>query len=259
MHVKTSPALLSLFLLLCLLLQGTFEQKPMVTIQNPSSITSTYSVVAFNGNQSFLIQIQQRDKSFTTPRGYYYMGVGGYGFSPAGVSIWNSSGSKVGDTRATNGILWIPRLPVGNYTVTTADRGSFLLAQDVQNSGDRFVGNISTPIALFMVPFQRGGIHVDIQVSHPSDGYRVDLYNSSLSNIYSQRYTGGSSFDFTLPSNGASLAYARISPEQTTVVQYSWKSAPAGVDIIGLFPVIFPVALIAALVVFVVIRSRRKV
>src|SRR5207245_10287365 len=94
----------------------------MVTIQNPSSITSTYSVVAFNGNQSFLIQIQQRDKSFTTPRGYYYMGVGGYGFSHAGVSIWNSSGSKVGESRATNGIHWISRLHVGNYSVTTDDR-----------------------------------------------------------------------------------------------------------------------------------------
>jgi hypothetical protein len=150
-------------------------------------------------------------------------------------------------------------MPPGNYTVTTSDRGNFLLAQDVQNSGDRFLGNVSGSVALFMVPFQKGGIHADVQVSRPTDGYRVDFYDASLTNFYSQRYTGGSSFDLTLPSQGASLVYARISPDQPTIVQYSWISRAGGTDIIALLPIIFPAVLIAALVAFVVIRSRRKV
>jgi hypothetical protein len=150
-------------------------------------------------------------------------------------------------------------MPPGNYTVTTSGRGGFLLALDVQNSGDRFVGNVSASVALFMVPFQKGGIHVDVQVSRPTDSYRVDIYDASLTNIYSQRYIGHSSFDLTLPSQGASLVYARISPEQRTIVQFTWTSAAEGTDFLALLPIIFPAALIAALVAFVVIRSRRKV
>ncbi len=237
---------------------GSFGQEPTNVTQSPSAI-GTYSIVPFNGNHSFLIQIQQSDSSFTTPRKNYYLGVGGDGLQPSGVSIWNSSGFKMGDTRATGGIIWLPRLPTGNYTVTTADIGRFLLAQDVQNSGEKFVGNLSAPVALFIVPFQRSTVHLETQVSHSSDGYRLDLYNSSIGNIYSQHYTGGSSFDFTLPSQGASLLYARISPDQLTTVQFTWTSSPTGPDIIGLIPIILPVVLIAGLVVFVIFRSRRKV
>jgi hypothetical protein len=150
-------------------------------------------------------------------------------------------------------------MPPGNYTVITSDRGNFLLALDVQNSGDRFLGNVSGSVALFMVPFQKAGIHADVQVSRPTDGYRVDVYDASLTNIYSQKYIGSSSFELTLPSQGASLVYARISPDQPTIVQYLWISRAEGMDLIALLPIIFPAALIAALAVFVVVRSRRKV
>ncbi len=246
MHVGTGSYLLLFLALPYLMPHGSFGQEPTNIAQSPSAI-GTYSIVPFNGNHSFLIQIQQSDSSFTTPRKNYYLGVGGDGLQPSGVSIWNSSGFKMGDTRATGGIIWLPRLPTGNYTVTTADIGRFLLAQDVQNSGEKFVGNLSAPVALFIVPFQKSTVQLDTQVSHSSDGYRLDLYNSS------------SSFDFTLPSQGASLLYARISPDQLTTVQFTWTSSPTGPDIIGLIPIILPVVLIAGLVVFVIFRSRRKV
>jgi len=220
------------------------------------SLVSTYSVVQFNGNQSFSIQITPDDTSFTTPRAYHYMGVGGDGLTLGGVSISNSTGFMLGRS-AAGGIIWLPQMTVGNYTVSTYGRGRFLLTQDVQNSGDTFVGNVSAPIAFFMVPFQRGGMHLDIQVSHPSDGYRLDLYNSSLIDIYSQQYTGNSSFDFALPSQGGSLIYALVSPNQQTAVKFTWLSTPNGVAIIGLLSILFPALLIAALAVFVIIRSRR--